>query len=404
MIAGGTDTCPVRQGRFSRRRWRVLIVAAVGAVLLEGGARIQQYFDVGLFGGYEPRHLVDFYRFYRVNPAYRSKNIRINGAGFRRDEEVTRVKPANTIRVVLMGGSTVWGEDGPGPQGLIDNRDTIAAHLETALNERASAKGSPLRIEVINAGVVGYMLFQEETYFSTYIADFQPDLVIGMDGHNDLDALQLGLPLYRHRNDVIFDRELNRPLAFDVYRQLLRYGESKSLFIRRASDLVGGWLNRRALEAWRDRFAEPPSEERIRAWLDAYAATVRRFDASVRLAGAAMMFTVQLEVAGETRKPLTAIEVAMRDTDYAYYRWLHTTMRDRLIARMHTLRADHGVWFEDVSDAFQDFRERAYLDYTHLTSPGARAMAGRLAALVEPQVFCEAAARPTTSCRAAATR
>src|SRR5213594_1067974 len=156
------------------RRLRIGLILIAAALAVEGGTRLQQYLKMGLLRTYVPRHLVDFYRFYRVNPDYRTRTVRVNHAGFRNDEEITPDKPDNVVRVVVMGGSTVWGEDNSGPLGTIDNRDTIAAHLETILNERAAARGSKFRIQVINAGVVGYMLFQEEIYFSTYIADFKP--------------------------------------------------------------------------------------------------------------------------------------------------------------------------------------------------------------------------------------
>jgi len=336
---------------------------------------------------YKPRHLVDFYRFYRVNPEYRSQNVRVDKAGFRNDEEIAPDKPANTVRIVMMGGSTVWGENAPCC--VIDNRDTMAAHLETILNERAKARGSNLHIQVINAGVVGYMLFQEEIYFSTGISEFKPDLVIAMDGHNDLDALQLGLPLYRHRNDGSFDREMNQPLLFDLYREGLRYSESKSILIRKIDSKVSEWLNAQALAYMQSKFDTPPAEPDIARWLDAYGQTVRRFDAAVQIAGAPILFTVQNEVAGESVKPLTPEETVMHDTTYEYYRWLHTTMRDRLLAEMRSLQTDHNIWFGDVTDAFKDDHGQAYIDYTHLSGHGAEVMAGRLASLVEGEVFCD---------------
>jgi lysophospholipase L1-like esterase len=368
------------------------------ALTVEGATWAQQRIKMGTVHTYVPRHLVDFYRFYRVNPDYRSTTVRVDRAGFRNDEEITIEKPANVVRIVMMGGSTVWGEDGPGPLGVIDNRDTMAAHLEAELNARAVARGSALRFQVINAGVVGYMLFQEETYFSTVIADFKADLVIAMDGHNDLDALQLGLPLYRHRNDGAFDREMNQPLAFDVYREALRYSENKSLFVRKASSAFTGWLNKVALSAWESRFVTPPVEDKIQPWLAAYANTVRRFDASAAIAGTPILFTVQLEVAGERMKPLTPEEQVMHDTRWGYYRWLHTTMRDRLIEQMRAVRDQHGIWFEDVTDTFKNEPRQAYIDYTHLSGMGATTMAKRLATIVEPEVFCDASAAHVTSC------
>jgi hypothetical protein len=394
------DTTQIRPRRaWLGRKTKIFLVLIILGLSLEGLARVQNYWRFGSLPTYLPRHFVDFYRFYRVNPAYRTASVRINSAGFRNDEEITREKPANVVRVVTVGGSTVWGEDPPDQSGLIDNRDTIAAHLEAALNARAKGRSSPIKVQVINAGVVGYQLFQEETYFSTYIAGFKPDVVVAIDGHNDLDNLQLGIPLYHHRNDALLDRELNRPTAFDVYRQVVRYGESKSVFIRKLSMQVSERLNRLALKAWHSRFEARPSDQAIGQWLDAYEATVRRFDASARIANASILFVVQLEVAGERLKPLTPEEVKLQET-WGHYRWLHTVVRDQLIARLHQTREQHGVWFEDLTDAFRNEPGQAYVDYTHLSSLGARVMAERLATLVEPEVFCEERAVRSARCSA----
>ncbi len=392
-------------GRDQSRKGRALkaiLVILVLALSAEGLTWLQQYAKAGFLPTYKPRHLIDFYRFYRVNPEYRSPTVRVNAAGFRNDEEITREKPANVVRIVMMGGSTVWGEDAGQPfSGTIDNRDTIAAQLETALNDRAGNRHSPTKVQVINAGVVGYMLFQEVAYFADYVADFKPDLVIAMDGHNDLDALQLGVPLYRHRNDALFDHEMNDPSALDVFRQILRYAEQKSLFVRKVSSKASEWMSQIALSApWRRRFETPPEEPRIQSWLRAYESTARRFDAAARIADASVLFVVQLEVVGERIKPLTVDEVRMRE-HWAYYRWLHTTMRDRLIGRLREASARYGLWFEDVTDAFRDERQQAYLDYTHLTRRGARVMAERLADLIEAEVFCDGPSLRSPRCRQA---
>jgi len=371
-------------------RWgKTVLLCVLAAAALEGGARLYHHYTIGPYPTYEPRHLVDFYRFYRVNPAYRSKNVRVDSAGFRNDEEITPQKPAGVYRIVMMGGSTVWGEDAASPfSGTIDNTNTIAAHLEQSLNRQARAEQIPLRIQVINAGVVGYVLFQNVIYFNTRIADFHPDLVIAMDGHNDLDALQLDVPEYRHRNDPGFDRAENDPGLVDVFGQLIHYASRKSQFVRGVSSRLTEVASRTVLQSnsWRDRFAKHPDDAAIDYWIEHYATAARRLDSSVRIAGARALFSVQLEMAGERVKPLTSGERRMFEY-YGYYRWLHTTMRDRLIARMERLAADNGIWFADVTDVFKNEPAQAYLDYTHLTDRGSAVMAERLASLVSAEVF-----------------
>src|SRR5215475_11600397 len=182
-------------------KWgNVLFIAMFIATmaLIEGGTRLHQWYKHGDLPNQKPMHLVDFYRFYKVNPGYRSDHIRINSAGFRSDEEIIHEKPKDMIRIVVVGGSTVWGDDAHYPMtGIIDNRQTIASHLERILRIRAEQLQVNVPIQVINAGVIGYRLFQDEAYYNYDIASYKPDLVIAIDGHNDLDALQLGVDSYR---------------------------------------------------------------------------------------------------------------------------------------------------------------------------------------------------------------
>ena len=393
---GASDRPAVIVGR--KKLWRAImgtLVTITFFAMVEGATWVHHYYKTGGLPTYKPRHLIDFHRFYRVNPEYRSRTVRVNAAGFRNDEEVTREKPANVVRIVMMGGSTVWGEDANYPfSGIIDNRETIAAHLEAILNGRAAARKVSVRVEVLNAGVVGYRLYQNLIYFNHYVASFGPDLVISMDGHNDLDALQIGVGPYRHRNERLFERAVNRPIFSDLLRQTTKYGEGRSLFVRKASSRLSGLVNRRALEGWWGRvFERQVTEAEIGEWLHEYEATIRRFDASVRITGARALFLVQPQAVGEPHKLLTPEEIRIRQ-HWARYRWLHTVMRERLIAGMGEVARRYGIWFEDVCDVFKDETGQVYLDYTHLTNRGARVMAERLADVIEGEVFKSAASRP----------
>jgi hypothetical protein len=337
---------------------------------------------------YKPRHLFDFSRFYRVNPEYRSRNVRVNSAGFRNDEEITEEKPPNVYRIVLLGGSLVWGEDSSlFPDVSIDNRETIAAHLEHVLNERAAKAQAARRFQVVNAGVVGYRLYQELIYFDQRIAAFHPDMLIAIDGHNDLDALDLGLPPYTHRNEGGYERALNHPTLFDLAMQIEHYFEDKSLFVRKVGARLSEGVNesRREQEST-ERAVRDVSDVAFARWLADYCSTVRRLNASAQIADARALFVVQPEALAERTKLLTPVEKKVVER-WASYRWLHTVARDRLIGAMRDLAHNRGVWFEDVSDLFSAEPEQVYLDYTHLTSIGALRLATRLADVIHTEVF-----------------
>jgi hypothetical protein len=408
---GGTRTVPASERRPGHRgaRHSSRAITLLALVLLFGLAevatRVHQRIQMGALATYKPRHVLDFYRFYRVNPEYRSRTVRVDSAGFRNDEEVTEEKPANVLRVVTMGGSAVWGEDGAYPPFTpIDNNQTIAAHLERVLGAEATRRQAPFRVQVLNAGVVGYCLYQNLDYFNHRLAAFHADLVIAIDGHNDLDALNLGVPPYHHRNEAPLERALNRPSLFDLFAFGIKYAEQRSVLVRKTRLRLQKTVNEWAVQKERDDLGKRrPSDAEVEKWLGEYVDTVRRLDASGRIAGARVLFAVQPELAGERDKPLTEVEVKMRE--HWGGQWLHTEVRDRLISRMHAAAEQHGIWFEDVSDVFRGTAEQTYVDYTHLNDRGASLLANRLAGVVSGYVFDSRAfgqpARPMTRGEAA---
>ena len=79
------------------------------------------------------------------------------------------------IKVVLLGGSSMAGV------GAFDNRCTIASYLERLLNNN----NSNIKYEVVNAGVGGYSSTSELSYFIIELVNYNPDIVVALDGWND---------------------------------------------------------------------------------------------------------------------------------------------------------------------------------------------------------------------------
>lgn len=98
--------------------------------------------------------------------------IRFNSEGFRIDGEVSLPKPADEVRVVVLGGSTVlFGSP-------LSN--SIPGAIDTALH----AGGLP-HARVYNFGVASFVSGQELSLLVHRLIDLQPDLVIAYDGGND---------------------------------------------------------------------------------------------------------------------------------------------------------------------------------------------------------------------------
>lgn len=107
------------------------------------------------------------------------KNRVINGTSFNslgfRGREFSKEKSQNTIRIVCLGGSTTYGVD-------VGDNETWPAILELFLLGSLPGK----QVEVLNAGVPGYISAHSLYNFENELQKFNPDFVIVLDGLNDI--------------------------------------------------------------------------------------------------------------------------------------------------------------------------------------------------------------------------
>jgi hypothetical protein len=110
-------------------------------------------------------------------PNQRSESIIINSMGFRGDE-FSSIKPSDTYRIFMVGGSTMFGV------GATSDETTIPGFMQEFLNE----KDFGFDIEVINAGIQEADSNTELKLVKRKLITFSPDLIIIYDGWNDLRA------------------------------------------------------------------------------------------------------------------------------------------------------------------------------------------------------------------------
>lgn len=79
-------------------------------------------------------------------------------------------------RIIFLGGSTTAG------RGASSNEHTIPAYFERQLEEEWQG----VEFHVINAGNFGYSSTEEHLYYSFYLKQIKPDLIIFLDGDNDV--------------------------------------------------------------------------------------------------------------------------------------------------------------------------------------------------------------------------
>ena len=112
--------------------------------------------------------------------------IRSNSLGLR-GPEISMTHGPQTRRIAILGASTVMGATAP------DNEHTFPALLESRLRTRLRG----LDVEVINAGISGYALADEQAMLERRLAPLRPDLVVLYPGFNDFGPYCQ--PTSRHR-------------------------------------------------------------------------------------------------------------------------------------------------------------------------------------------------------------
>ena len=110
-------------------------------------------------------------------PNQSTDSITINDLGFR-GAEFSVIKPADTYRIFMLGGSTMFGA------GVTSDETTKPGILQKIFDSDNSVK----KIEVINAAASAANSETEFNLITQKLVNYQPDLIIVFDGLNDLKA------------------------------------------------------------------------------------------------------------------------------------------------------------------------------------------------------------------------
>jgi lysophospholipase L1-like esterase len=129
-------------------------------------------------------YTADYYRGFALQPGIAGKyqreggsDVLINSEGLR-DREHSKAKPADTVRIAVLGDSFTEAMHVPMEQ-------TFWSLLERKLQECNAFPGQ--NVEVINFGVSGYGTAQELLTLRQKVWDYSPDLVVlAFTTHNDI--------------------------------------------------------------------------------------------------------------------------------------------------------------------------------------------------------------------------
>jgi lysophospholipase L1-like esterase len=355
----------------SSSRWRAIALPAVlllvgllvGATVAEVVLRVYSRFDrswprladsdplnvqVAPFGtlGYRQRPHARFH--------YRNGTVATADSLGYRGPEITRVKPAGVVRVVLLGGSTThgWG---------VNDDETIDAHMRRLLSDRSSP-----RFEVINAALDGYDSRQILERIQHDVLRLTPDVIIVNSGINDVRNARIPNLVDDDPRTLIWQSEMDR-LRRDAVKgpSLMHRAEHYSLLLR----LPRFILNRSRWNAAPDTAVAGFPEA-----AGYFERNMRRIAELARQHGVALVFST-------APSSLRTRYAASAPPEKGY--WLRdagttAAYRDTLAARMRRVSEEMTSKGFAIPYLRVELPPEQFLDDAHLTSDGNASMARAL--------------------------
>jgi lysophospholipase L1-like esterase len=348
-----------------------------------------------------PWHVYEPYRNHALGPGWHSAGRIHDAQGFRRAADVQTVKPPDVYRIFLMGGSAAYGLPSapPFPPLNITNEQTIDAKLERLLAPLFPG----LRIEVINAAVTAYWTHHHLIYLHETLLDYDPDLVIFLDGINDYyhhqpDHRQFAS--YRYSMTLAVET-LNTPTFSEALQVFTNWGKQHSnlLYVgREGLSRLLGWdaapedpCNAEVVppERLNDQLGAQYEAIARRTWVR----TLRSNLSLLRENGIEAITALQPELIFESsagRSPgdrrLLDIEVGNRPKFYAERKAFLRPIAARLAGET---AEGVGATFVDLTDVFDD-QAQYFIDYCHLSEAGAERIAERLLPSVRARIAATA--------------
>lgn len=318
-----------------------------------------------------------------------------NSHGFavteRFDEVYAVPKPPDTYRIVVLGSSTVLGAGVPDPR--------VALPAQLLKNLRQTPLARDKRIEVINAGVGGYTIYQEYLYLLTEVVAYQPDLVIAYNGWAEAGLSGMFNAFGRDANPFrsFEHRSINARLndAFSLTGSVLTFAGNIMVAI---GDLWSGSairhivytlahhasVNLNAVKGTADRSDtlerfNPETVVHFTKMMEIMIDLGRRFNFKVGLFLQPHSYVSTKPFSDLESKYLSKVltsEAAKADKQSLFD--FYSSVKPEIARIRNSHHADRNVCVADVSDVFKSTKETVYIDTGHLNERGEEIVAARL--------------------------
>lgn len=380
-------------------RWsRIAAVLLVALLLLEGMGQVAIY----AWSGKRYQSLFPYvwspYGLVRNNPRLTSPAFAINGNGFREMRDYTQRKPPRTLRVLMLGGSTLYA----GLQAAVVNviPDTVRVDSHSTMSQflrdkmAADPELAGVDIEVINAAVNFNTIVEVSSAYLAEYAHWDPDFVIVAGSANNFSRAMPSGAMERRDYGILgahnwrgeFDRLANGNNLLssvdNTVRALSDHSAAAAIGVKLVSKVVDAAIAR--VGAVRDRVAPagpPPPARALADWreFDEYIAEYLGYAAAMTAVAQhhgqqiAFFWEHLLAHVGDS-KPLTpdeqklfAANVSPRSKDDARYTYYAREKVDAFCAA-------RGAVFLDPIERLKRHPGSVFIDYLHYTAEGNRFM------------------------------
>lgn len=355
-------------------------------------------------------------RGYRLLPDQQTAFWQINAQGFRDEAQLPLQKPQGEIRIFVIGGSTAFGS-----LSSSDNA-TFTARLEKRLNERIAeqtnhperfrpevlpyykdevdrALARPPRLRegtyrVINAAVPGYTSGNELVQVAQQVLQYNPDLVIVLNGYPDLllnsntEATDIpmateflnhaGSHFFHHLRQQASEWVADTYLVKGIHYWFLRSPQPEASTSLMTID--GASLTQQL----------PKDEAERNQRVDRYQNNLRQIARLTTAIQKPLIIALQPEITGRGDTPHPNETALLKDLSPTY-RQAITAGYQALEAKTSALKQEfpNRLTTLNLYNLYADFPEQAFYSPVHLTDEGNRRLADRLYDAVVPWFFVQ---------------
>jgi lysophospholipase L1-like esterase len=306
------------------------------------------------------------YLMYRVKPNQHYSTINVNSLGFR-GQEIQFEKPKDIVRIVMLGGSALWGT------GVSSDFNTISAQLEKKLNELRP----PKKFQVINTGDSGYVTAQELIVFYDRALQLKPDIVITFDGYNDLYAGFTNRFAGYPQNFQQFKEKLEQHNFLYYLSACVNELLSHSLFIQKLKNKIRIFISKRTKVGPDDIPVTYVEASEIAA---AYGRNLEFLDIIAKAYNVRTLYTLQ-PVLGFGAKKLSEAEkknlAALNENVFGYSNYLNKVY-PLFLEQLNRLKKDRQAKILDLTDIFNSREDTIFIDGVHFSDLANEMVAQRI--------------------------